>query len=118
MYKKKEVDLDNLCNEAWAQYSNGTPGLVSMIAIEKIRLGSTLGSTLSIEDVTVPLLFCQNKIISNFAFSILTLYDDEIPSEEMHFIFGCIRTSKYGYGFTGYMYKVYQNQNDGNINRN
>lgn len=110
--------MENLCNEAWTQYSDGTPGLASIIYIENIRLGSILGSTLAVESVEVSLLFCQNENISDFAFSILTLYDEVIPSEEIHFIFGTKRTSKYGFNFTGYMYKVYQDHNDRNINRN
>lgn len=82
-----------LCNEARAKHSDGTAALlVTEINVSIVKLGFYEN-----EYIKLPLLFCNHERIPNFSFRILELHDDEIPLEEIYFIFGITDTTKYSF---------------------
>lgn len=108
---RSQEDLKNLCNKAWARYSDGITASVSSILIEDHLLRISPERRLQ-----VPFLFCGNEEFFMFSFYILTLYDSENPSEDIYFIYETLNTMDRE--ICGYMCKIYQDRNDTSINRN
>lgn len=111
--QKHRKDLEFLCNEVWATYSEGIAASVSLIRFDFLTI-----EIFSQESFEIPVLFCRNEMVPNFSFHLLILFNDENPFEDIHFLFTTVDENDNNiYVMSGYMYKIFQDNNNGNINR-
>lgn len=103
-------DLKALCNEIWAKYSEGIAALVTLIRFDYLTI-----EIFSQERFEVPMMFCRNEKVAKFSFHLLTLFNNENPSEDIHFLFTPVdEDGNSMFEISGYMYKIFQDNDAGN----